>query len=130
VYVRDSGLLHQLFGLGTEKAVLSHPKVGASWEGFVIEQVLAAEPHDDAWFWATPQGAEIDMILRRGDRLLGVECKRADAPRLTPSIRSALDDLRLERVAVIYPGTKRFALADLVEGVPLETLAEPGRLFG
>jgi predicted AAA+ superfamily ATPase len=129
VYVRDSGLLHQLLGLETEKALLSHPKVGASWEGFVIEQVLATEPHDEALFWATHQGAEIDLILRRGDRLLGVECKRADAPRLTPSIRTALADLGLERVAVIYPGARRFTIADKVEAVPLESLAEPGRLF-
>jgi hypothetical protein len=129
VYVRDSGLLHQLLGLGTEKALLSHPKLGASWEGFVIEQVLAAEPHDDAWFWATHQGAEIDLILRRGDQLLGVECKRADAPRLTPSIRIALADLGLARVSVIYPGDKRYPIADRVEAVPLRTLAVPGRLF-
>jgi uncharacterized protein len=129
VYVRDSGLLHQLLGLETEKELLSHPKVGASWEGFVVEQVLACEPHDEAWFWATHQGAEIDLILRRGGRLLGVECKRADAPRLTPSIRIALEDLRLEQVAVVYPGTKRFSLADRVEAVPVDTLAEPGRLF-
>ena len=130
VYVRDSGLLHQLLGIETEKALLSHPKLGASWEGFVIEQVLAAEPHDEAWFWATHQGAEIDLLLLRRGRLFGVECKRADTPRMTPSIRIALDDLGLERVAVIYPGTKRFALADRVEAVPLGTLAEPGRLFG
>lgn len=130
VYVRDSGLLHQLFGLETEKAVLSHPKVGASWEGFVVEQILAAEPHDEAYFWATHQGAEIDLVLRRGDRLLGVECKRADAPRVTPSIRIAIEDLGLDRVAVIYPGAKRFALTERVEAVPLNTLAEPGRLFG
>jgi hypothetical protein len=129
VYVRDSGLLHQLLGLGTEKALLSHPKLGGSWEGFVIEQVLAVEPHDDAWFWATHQGAEIDLILRRGDQLLGVECKRADAPRLTPSIRIALADLGLARVSVIYPGDKRYPIADRVEAVPLRTLAVPGRLF-
>ena len=129
IYVRDSGLLHQLFGLGTEKAILSHPRVGASWEGFVIEQVLGAESHDEAYFWATHQGAEIDLILRRGDRLFGVECKRVDAPRLTPSIRIALDDLRLERVAIVYPGTKRFALTDRVEAVPLGALAVPGHLF-
>jgi predicted AAA+ superfamily ATPase len=72
VYVRDSGLLHQLLGLETEKAVLSHPKLGASWEGFVVEQVLAIEPHDEAWFWATHQGAEVDLLLRRGDRWFGV----------------------------------------------------------
>jgi len=130
VYVRDSGLLHQLFGLGTEKALLSHPKVGASWEGFVIEQILATGPHDEAWFWATHQGAEIDLLLRRGDRFLGVECKRADTPIVTPSIRIALEDLGLERVAIVYPGKKRFSLGDRVEVVPLQALAEPGRLFG
>ena len=129
VFVRDSGLLHQLHGLETEKALLSHPKLGASWEGFAIEQILAAEPYDDAWFWATHQGAEIDLLLRRGGRLLGVECKRADAPRVTPSIRIALDDLGLERVAIIYPGAKRYPLGKLVEVVPLATLAEPGTLF-
>jgi predicted AAA+ superfamily ATPase len=129
VYVRDSGLLHQLLGLETEKALVSHPKLGASWEGFVIEQVLAGEPHDEAWFWATHQGAEIDLLLRRGDRLFGVECKRADAPRLTPSIRTALEDLGLEQVAVVYPGQQRYSLHDRVEAVPLATLATPGRLF-
>jgi predicted AAA+ superfamily ATPase len=130
VYVRDSGLLHRLLGIGTERQLLTHPKAGASWEGFVIDQVLAVEPHDDAYFWATHQGAEIDLILRRGERLLGVECKRADAPRMTPSIRIALDDLGLERVAVVYPGERRYAVADNVEAVPLSDLATPGRLFG
>jgi hypothetical protein len=130
IYVRDSGLLHQILGLETEKALLSHPKLGASWEGFVIEQVLAAEPFDEAWFWGTHQGAEIDLLLRRGDRLLGVECKRADAPRLTPSMRIALDDLALEQVAVIYPGAKRYPLGESVEAVPLSALATPGSLFG
>lgn len=66
--------------MGSEKALLSHPKVGASWEGLVVEQVLASEVHDEAYFWATHQGAEIDLILRRGDRLLSVECKRAECP--------------------------------------------------
>ena len=129
VYVRDSGLLHQLLGLETEKALLSHPKLGASWEGFVIEQVLATEPHDEAWFWATHQGAEIDLLLRRGDRLLGVECKRADAPRLTSSVRIALEDLGLERVAIVYPGARRYSLSETVDAVPLATLAKPGGLF-
>lgn len=129
VYVRDSGLLHQLFGLVSQKAVLSHPKVGASWEGFVIEQVLSSEPYDEACFWATHQGAEIDLLLRRGDRLFGIECKRTDAPRVTSSMRIALDDLHLERVALVHPGTRRYALTDQVEAVPLAALAEPGRIF-
>ena len=91
--------------------------------------MLASEPHDEAWFWATHQGAEIDLLLRRGDKLLGIECKRADAPKLTPSIRTAIEDLGLEQVAIIYPGSKRFALHDRAEVVPLKSLAERGRLF-
>ena len=130
LFVRDSGLLHQLLGIDSEKAMASHPKLGASWEGFVIEQILALEPHDEAAFWATHQGAEMDLILRRGDRLLGVECKRADAPRMTPSIRIALEDLGLERVVVVYPGDTRYAIADRVEAVPLAALASSDGLFG
>lgn len=130
VYIRDSGVLHQLLGIAEKKALLSHPKSGASWEGFVIEQLLSTQEHDDAWFWATHQGAEIDVLLRRGDRLFGVECKRADAPRLTPSIRIALDDLGLERVVVLYPGSRRYALHDRVEVLPLTCLTEAGGLFG
>jgi predicted AAA+ superfamily ATPase len=129
IYIRDSGLLHQFLGIDSLKTLLTHPKVGASWEGFVLEQVLQTEPHDEAFFWATYQGAEIDLILRRGDALLGVECKRTDTPRLTPSIRNALDDLGLRRVVVLYPGSKRFPIADRVEAVPLRALAEGG-LFG
>jgi hypothetical protein len=130
VYVRDTGLLHQLLGLETEKSLLEHPKVGASWEGFVIEQVLATEPHDEACFWATHQGAEIDLVLRRGDRLFGVECKRADAPTMTRSLHICLQDLGLERIAVVHPGAKRFPLQDDVEAVPLDELGRPGALFG
>jgi len=130
VYVRDSGLLHRLLGIDTPKALMTHPKLGASWEGFVIEQVLAAEPHDEAFFWGTHQGAEIDLILSRGGRLLGVECKRADAPRMTKSIGVALADLDLDRVAVVYPGERRYPLADRVEAVPVSALAEREGLFG
>jgi hypothetical protein len=129
IYVRDSGLLHLLLGIGGTHALVNHPKVGASWEGFAIEQLLLTEPHDDAWFWATHQGAEIDLVLRRGDRLLGVECKRADAPRLTPSIRIALQDLGLERAAILYPGTRRFPVAEHVEAVPLAELEKGAAVF-
>jgi predicted AAA+ superfamily ATPase len=127
IHIRDSGLLHQLLGIDTLKTLMTHPKVGASWEGFVIEQVLMAVDHDEAYFWATHQGAEIDLVLVRGDKLLGVECKRTDAPRKTASIRIALEDLKLARVAVLYPGAKRYSLGDRVEAVPLQTLgtAEP-----
>ena len=105
IYIHDSGLLHQLLGIRDEKDLLTHPKVGTSWEGFVIEQVLQAEPHDEAFFWSTHQGAEIDLILRREDALYGIECKFADAPRVTPSIpghqygRSEVADCRCENHA-------------------------------
>ena len=130
IYVRDSGILHRLLGVDTEKALVEHPRVGASWEGFAIEQVLASERYDDCSFWATHQGAETDLILHRDGQLLGVECKRADVPRITPSIRIALEDLGLRRVAIVYPGTKRYPLADNVEAVPLASLARGGSLFG
>jgi predicted AAA+ superfamily ATPase len=129
LYIRDSGIFHQLLGIGTARELMSHPKLGASWEGFVIEQVLASEAHDEAYFWATHQGAEIDLILRRGDRMLGVECKRADAPTMTASIRIALEDVQLERVAVLYPGAKRYPLAERVEAVPLATIAMGEPIF-
>lgn len=129
IYVRDSGLLHQLLGIRTAAALMSHPKVGASWEGFVIEQVLTAVVHDEVFFWATHQGAEIDLILRRGSELFGVECKRTDTPRMTPSIRNALEDVRLARVAVVYPGSKRFPIADRVEAVPLRAICTDEPLF-
>ena len=129
IYVRDSGLLHQLLGIDSPKTLMTHPKVGASWEGFVIEQVLMTVNHDEAFFWATHQGAEIDLVLRRGSELLGVECKRTDAPRMTPSIRVALKDLNLARVAVLYPGSKRFPIAEHVEAVPLRTLGEGEEIF-
>ncbi|MEK7703373.1 MAG: ATP-binding protein [Myxococcota bacterium] len=129
IYVRDSGLLHHLLAIDSPKALLTHPKVGASWEGFVIEQLLASEPHDEAFFWATHQGAEIDLVLRRGTELLGIECKRADAPRLTPSIRIALQDLGIRRVAVLYPGSKRYTLGERVEAVPLHMLAQGKSIF-
>ena len=122
IYLRDSGLLHRLLGIDSPRSLMTHPKVGASWEGFVIEQVLTTERYDEACFWATHQGAEIDLVLRRGSELIGVECKRNDSPRMTPSIRIALEDLQLARVLVIYPGAKRYPLGDRVEAVPLRRM--------
>ena len=130
VYLRDSGLFHALQGIQDLAQLLMHPKLGASWEGFAIEQVLAIEQHAEAAFWATQQGAELDLLLRRQGKLYGVECKRVDAPRLTPSMNIALEDLGMERIAVVYPGTKRYALSDRVEAVPLEAVVAKGGLFG
>lgn len=124
VYFRDTGLLHYLLGLRTEKELWTHPKCGASWEGYVIEESLKAVEPEEAFFWATHQGAEIDLVLIKDGHMLGVECKRVDAPRLTPSMRIALDDLKLERIAVVYPGAKRFPLAERVEAVPFDALVD------
>ena len=124
VYVRDSGLLHALLGLRSGAELLEHPKLGASWEGFLVEQVLQLAQPAEAYFWATHQGAELDLLMFKHGRRVGVEFKRADAPGLTPSMRIALDDLRLDQLIVIYPGRKRYRLADKIDVVPAATVAE------
>lgn len=123
VYIRDSGLLHQLLGIRTVADLLRHPKLGASWEGYVVEQLLAGLAPDHAYFWRTHGGAELDLLLFRNGRRYGVEIKRSDAPVMTPSMRSALEDLGLERLAVIYPGTRRYRMAPRVTAVPLDAVA-------
>ncbi|TAN53967.1 MAG: ATP-binding protein [Methylococcaceae bacterium] len=122
VYVRDSGLLHTLLGIGPDPGLLAHPKCGASWEGFVLETVLHQLQPDAAYFWATHGGAELDLLLFKNNRRFGVEIKRADAPRLTPSMRHALADLHLERLYVVYPGNKAYPLAETVQVLPLTQL--------
>jgi predicted AAA+ superfamily ATPase len=127
IYLRDTGLLHQLLGLRTGQELVAHPKCGASWEGYAIEETLKLLHPDDAYFWATHNGAELDLLLFTRGRRLGVEVKRADAPTLTPSMRIALTDLRLDHLTVLYPGTKPYSLADRVSVMPLTALAE-GRI--
>lgn len=120
-----SGLLHALLGLNTERQLLSHPKCGLSWEGYVIEEAIKAIEPDEFYFWATHQGAELDLLLIKNGRRVGIEVKFADAPKLTPSMRTALADLKLERLWVIYPGTLRYPIAPRVEAVPASILADP-----
>jgi predicted AAA+ superfamily ATPase len=124
IYFRDSGLLHQLLGIRSEKDLLNHPKYGASWEGYVIEEIIRVVEPDETYFWATHNGAEIDLILNKRGRLYGIECKYVDAPKVTPSMRIALEDLNLSRIAVVYPGQKMYALADRVNAVPLEAVVK------
>jgi len=126
VYVRDSGLLHALLGLASERELLSHPKVGASWEGYAIEESLRAVHPEAVHFWATHTGAELDLLLFVRGRRHGVEVKFQDAPRLTLSMRHALDDLRLEHLTVLYPGGQRYDLERRVTVVPLSELATAG----
>lgn len=129
VYLRDSGLLHALLGLTGEREMLSHPKVGASWEGYAIEGAISAARPEGAYFWATHTGAELDLLLIKGGRRYGVEVKFQDAPRLTPSMRIALSDLRLERLTVLYPGDTRYSLDKRVDVVPLAQLAGDPRII-
>ncbi len=119
VYIRDSGILHQLLGIRTDHDLLTHPRLGASWEGYALEEVLKVMRAGQAFFWATHSGAELDLLLLVNGRRLGIEFKRQDAPRLTPSMRSALETLKLDRLIVIYPGHQTYALADQVVVTPL-----------
>ncbi len=122
IYVQDSGLLHALLGLRTNDELMAHPKAGASWEGFVLEQILSLLRVSDAFFWGTHQGAELDLlVLHRGKRY-GFEVKLSDAPTLTKSMAMALKDLRLDRLFVVHPGTARYPLHDKVEVVPILAL--------
>lgn len=122
VYFRDSGHLHALLNLPTLPALLAHPRSGASWEGFALEQVLRLAEPDEACFWATHNGAELDLLLFRGSERVGVEFKRADSPAVSTSMRIAMNDLRLDRLYVVYPGQHRHRLADGIEAVPLAAL--------
>ena len=122
IYFRDTGLLHALLGIRSLPQLLTHPLSGASWEGFALEQVLRIAQPDQAYFWATHQGAELDLLLFKDERRIGVEFKRSDAPKLTPSMRIAMDDLRLDALYVVYPGPHRYNLAPQVEAVPLTAL--------
>lgn len=124
IYIRDTGLLHALLGIRSEKDLLSHPKSGASWEGFVVEEILNAVSPDEAFFWATHNGAELDLLLFRDGRRIGVECKRQDAPRMTRSMRIAIRDLELDHLYVVYPGRKPYDIDERVSVTPLHRLGE------
>ncbi len=119
VYIRDSGLLHTLLGVGDRRQLEGHPVVGGSWEGFVIEQLLAHLTKAKTYYWRTQAGAELDLLLFLNGRRIGIEIKRADAPKMTPSMGSALDDLELHRLLVVYPGSVRYTLRPKVEVMSL-----------
>jgi len=119
IFIRDSGLLHSLLNLPTKRDIEGHPKLGASWEGFVIDQLvqqLCVSP-EETFHWRTHQGAELDLLVVRGGLRLGFEVKRTVAPSLTPSMRTAMHDLKLKSLTVIHAGDQTFPLADKVEAV-------------
>ena len=124
-YVRDSGLLHALLGLGDKEALLGHPVVGSSWEGYVIENLIALAPERvESSFYRTSGGAEVDLVLRWPEgREWAIEVKRSLSPRPTRGLRSAIDDLEPERSFIVYPGEDRFRVAPAIEAIGLPELA-------
>jgi predicted AAA+ superfamily ATPase len=121
-YLRDTGLLHALLGVDSFRFLEGHPKLGASWEGFVIEEILQLVGERSAYFWATQSGAELDLLLLVGGERYGIEVKYGDAPGMTKSIRIAVSDLGLRQLFVVYPGRVSYDLDKRVAVVPLERI--------
>lgn len=126
IFIHDSGLLHSLLDIRDFRQLEGHPKLGASWEGFCLEALVRhlGARSEECFFWATHGGAELDLLIVRGRQRRGFEMKRADSPRETPSIRAALEDLRLDSVDVIYPGTQTFPLSKWVRAVGIERISQ------
>lgn len=119
IYIRDTGLLHSLLEVPSFQLLQGHPKLGASWEGYAIEEILQLAGERNAYFWATQSGAELDLLLRVDGAPYGIEIKYGDAPAITKSMRIALSDLGLRHLFVVYPGEKPYALDERVTVVPL-----------
>ena len=124
VYLRDSGILHFLLGIETATELPMHPRYGASWEGFALEQTLVAHGSREAYFYATQRGAELDLLLLRRGRRWGFEFKCSDAPRTTRAMHIAIDDLGLEHLWVVYPGNLRYPLTHRITALPLAEVHE------
>jgi uncharacterized protein len=124
VYFRDPGLLHHLLEIPTRDALLAHPKVGASWEGFALEQVVRAFRVGQPYFWSTHGGGELDLLFVHEGRRLGFEFKYAEAPGITLSMRRAVDLLRLDHLWIVHPGVHTFPLEERISAVPLGNVWE------
>lgn len=123
VYLRDSGILHFLLGLEHAQELPEHPRYGASWEGFALEQTLLAHGSREAYFYATRRGAELDLMLLRKGRRWGFEFKCTDAPRTTKSMHIVIEDLGLAHLWVLYPGNQEFPLTDTITALPLKRVS-------
>lgn len=124
LYIRDSGILHTLLQLRTLSDLQSHPKLGASWEGFALEQVIGLLDTRDAYYWATYGGAELDLLVRVGGKHYGFEFKYADAPGASRSMHVAIQDLSLERLWVVYPGKQEYVVDEKISVIPLEAVPQ------
>ncbi len=126
VYFRDSGIFHQLQGIRNLADLMTNPKLGASWEGLALEEVLHVLRPDEAWFYAVHSGAELDLFTVHRGRRIGVEFKRQDAPRVTRSMRIAMADLELDELWIVYPGEREYQLDDCVRVRPLISFGTAG----
>ena len=119
IYVWDSGLLHALLNLASQRDIEGHPKLGASWEGFVIDQIVQqlAVRSEEIYYWRTHTGAELDLLIVRGCLRLGFEVKRTTAPAITPSMRNAMQDLKLKSLTVVHAGDETFPLAKNIQAL-------------
>jgi len=129
VYIRDSGLLHSLLNIQDKLALLGHPKVGASWEGYVIEQVLQILRPSEAYFWAVHSSAELDLLFFYNGKRYGMEVKFSEAPEITHSMHTALHDLELSHLWVIYPGVEVYQVEKNISVLPLQKVTELVRLL-
>jgi len=125
IYFRDSGVLYALLGITDKKQLLTHPKLGAFWEGFALEEVIRTlkASSEMCYFWATQANAELDLFIHKEGKRLGFEFKYADAPKVTKSMRISIADLKLDHLAVLYPGDEIFPLAENITAYGVETMA-------
>jgi len=124
VYFRDSGMLHSLLDISNYHDLLGQPRLGASWEGFAIEQILSVAEPRDAYFWATHSGAEIDLFFSHEGKRNGFEVKFNEAPKISKSMRVAMDDLKLDHLWVVYPGQHTYPMDDRITALPLGNVAD------
>lgn len=120
IYFPDTGLLHYLLGIRDQSDLFTHPKSGASWEGFALEQVVQSVRPESAYFWAAHNSAELDLLMFKDGKRLGVEFKRGDAPKLTASMKTVFEVLQLDSLDVIYPGEIQYSLAKNIGVIPLD----------
>ena len=126
VYLRDSGILHHFLDVQTREGLERHPKVGASWEGFVVENLLRllGAPERSCFFWRAHTGGEVDLVVRRGGELRGFEIKRTSSPTLTRSMRRAMEALGLARLDLVHAGADSYDLGAGVRAVSVARLTE------
>ena len=129
LYIRDSGLLHTLLG-ASDQSILSHPKCGASWEGYALENLIHSFDNDlyEFYFWATEKGAELDLLVIKGGQRMGYEFKYSESPKLTKSMHIAMEDLKLDQLTVITPGERSYFLSPEIQVKPLKEATNQSKL--